>query len=115
MQVPRLLKRHGLTVDDIDLWEINEAFSVVSLYNMVRLSLSASLSLSVFFLSLSLSLCKYIYVTFCLGPICVSVSVVYVRVCFKCVRVCSSARERERELRVFFLMLNKQSRGVTAE
>jgi len=25
--VPRLLKRHGLTVDDIDLWELNEAFS----------------------------------------------------------------------------------------
>jgi hypothetical protein len=32
--VPRLLKRHGLTVSDIDLWEINEAFSVVSLYNI---------------------------------------------------------------------------------
>ena len=26
--VPRLLKRHGLTVDDIDLWELNEAFAV---------------------------------------------------------------------------------------
>jgi acetyl-CoA acetyltransferase family protein len=25
--VPRLLKRHGLTVDDIDLWELNEAFA----------------------------------------------------------------------------------------
>jgi len=29
--VPRLLARHGLTVDDIDLWELNEAFSVVPL------------------------------------------------------------------------------------
>ncbi|UPK06457.1 acetyl-CoA C-acyltransferase [Bradyrhizobium sp. 170] len=26
--VPRLLKRHGLKVDDIDLWELNEAFAV---------------------------------------------------------------------------------------
>ena len=26
--VPRLLKRHGLTIDDIDLWELNEAFAV---------------------------------------------------------------------------------------
>jgi acetyl-CoA acetyltransferase family protein len=25
--VPRLLRRHGLTVDDIDLWELNEAFA----------------------------------------------------------------------------------------
>ena len=25
--VPKLLKRHGLTVDDIDLWELNEAFA----------------------------------------------------------------------------------------
>jgi acetyl-CoA C-acetyltransferase len=25
--VPRLLKRHGLTIDDIDLWELNEAFA----------------------------------------------------------------------------------------
>jgi len=25
--VPRLLKRHGLTVEDIDLWELNEAFA----------------------------------------------------------------------------------------
>ena len=30
--VPRLLKRHGLTVDDIDLWELNEAFAVQALY-----------------------------------------------------------------------------------
>ena len=25
--VPRLLERHGLKVDDIDLWELNEAFA----------------------------------------------------------------------------------------
>ncbi|QFP76304.1 acetyl-CoA C-acyltransferase [Deinococcus sp. AJ005] len=30
--VPKLLKRHGLTVDDIDLWELNEAFAVQALY-----------------------------------------------------------------------------------
>jgi len=29
--VPRLLERHGLSVDDIDLWELNEAFAVVPL------------------------------------------------------------------------------------
>ena len=29
--VPRLLERHGLKVDDIDLWELNEAFAVVPL------------------------------------------------------------------------------------
>jgi acetyl-CoA C-acetyltransferase len=30
--IPRLLKRHGLTVDDIDLWELNEAFASQCLY-----------------------------------------------------------------------------------
>ena len=30
--VPRLLARHGLTVDDIDLWELNEAFASQVLY-----------------------------------------------------------------------------------
>lgn len=30
--VPRLLKRHGLSVDDIDIWELNEAFASQSLY-----------------------------------------------------------------------------------
>lgn len=30
--VPRLLERAGLTVDDIDLWELNEAFAVQALY-----------------------------------------------------------------------------------
>ena len=30
--VPRLLDRHGLKVDDIDLWELNEAFASQCLY-----------------------------------------------------------------------------------
>ena len=30
--VPKLLKRHGLSVSDIDLWELNEAFAVQVLY-----------------------------------------------------------------------------------
>ncbi len=30
--VPRLLERHGLSVDDIDLWELNEAFAVQVIY-----------------------------------------------------------------------------------
>jgi acetyl-CoA C-acetyltransferase len=30
--VPRLLKRHRLSVDDIDLWELNEAFAVQVIY-----------------------------------------------------------------------------------
>jgi acetyl-CoA C-acetyltransferase len=30
--IPKLLQRHGLTVDDIDLWELNEAFAVQALY-----------------------------------------------------------------------------------
>lgn len=30
--VPKLLARHGLTVDDIDLWELNEAFASQALY-----------------------------------------------------------------------------------
>ena len=32
LAVPKLLKRHGLSVDDIDLWELNEAFAVQTLY-----------------------------------------------------------------------------------
>ena len=31
--VPRLLERHGLKVDDIDLWELNEAFASQALYS----------------------------------------------------------------------------------
>ena len=30
--IPKLLKTHGLTVDDIDLWELNEAFASQCLY-----------------------------------------------------------------------------------
>ncbi len=30
--VPKLLERNGLTVDDIDLWELNEAFAVQVIY-----------------------------------------------------------------------------------
>jgi len=30
--VPKLLKEHGLTVDDIGLWELNEAFAVQVLH-----------------------------------------------------------------------------------
>jgi acetyl-CoA C-acetyltransferase len=30
--IPKLLKRHGLKVSDIDLWELNEAFAVQVLY-----------------------------------------------------------------------------------
>jgi acetyl-CoA C-acetyltransferase len=32
LAVPKLLARHGLTVDDIDLWELNEAFASQALY-----------------------------------------------------------------------------------
>ncbi|MBL8167802.1 MAG: acetyl-CoA C-acyltransferase [Acidobacteria bacterium] len=37
--VPKLLKRHGLTVNDIDLWELNEAFAVQVLYCRDRLGI----------------------------------------------------------------------------
>jgi len=37
--VPRLLERHGLSLDDIDLWELNEAFAVQVLYCRDRLGL----------------------------------------------------------------------------
>jgi acetyl-CoA C-acetyltransferase len=30
--VPKLLKQHGLRLDDIDLWELNEAFAVQVIY-----------------------------------------------------------------------------------
>jgi len=30
--IPKLLKANGLTVDDIDLWELNEAFASQCLY-----------------------------------------------------------------------------------
>ncbi|WP_027480863.1 acetyl-CoA C-acyltransferase [Deinococcus pimensis] len=37
--VPRLLERHGLTVGDIGLWELNEAFAVQVLYCRDRLGI----------------------------------------------------------------------------
>jgi acetyl-CoA C-acetyltransferase len=39
LAVPRLLARHGLSVSDIDLWELNEAFASQTLYCMDRLGL----------------------------------------------------------------------------
>jgi len=39
LAVPRLLSRHGLTVGDIDLWELNEAFASQTLYCMDKLGL----------------------------------------------------------------------------
>ncbi|WP_213938681.1 acetyl-CoA C-acyltransferase [Pseudomonas sp. dw_612] len=39
LAVPRLLARHGLHVDDIDLWELNEAFAVQALYCQERLGI----------------------------------------------------------------------------
>jgi acetyl-CoA acetyltransferase len=30
--IPKLLKRHGLGIDDIDLWELNEAFACQTVY-----------------------------------------------------------------------------------
>ncbi|MEK6322852.1 MAG: thiolase family protein [Acidobacteriota bacterium] len=37
--VPKLLKRHGLKVDDIDVWELNEAFAVQVVYCRDQLGL----------------------------------------------------------------------------
>ena len=37
--VPRLLKRHGLSIDDIGLWELNEAFAVQTVYCRDRLGI----------------------------------------------------------------------------
>ncbi len=37
--VPKLLKRHGLKIDDIDLWELNEAFAVQVIYCRDRLGI----------------------------------------------------------------------------
>jgi acetyl-CoA C-acetyltransferase len=37
--VPKLLKRHGLKVQDIGLWELNEAFAVQALYCRERLAI----------------------------------------------------------------------------
>jgi len=37
--VPKLLRRHGLKVEDIDLWELNEAFAVQVIYCRDRLGI----------------------------------------------------------------------------
>src|SRR6185312_4291988 len=37
--VPKLLRQHGLTVADIGLWELNEAFAVQALYCRDRLGI----------------------------------------------------------------------------
>ncbi len=37
--VPKLLRRHGLTIEDIGLWELNEAFAVQVLYCRDRLGI----------------------------------------------------------------------------
>ncbi|RMH49132.1 MAG: acetyl-CoA C-acyltransferase [Alphaproteobacteria bacterium] len=39
LAVPKLLKAHGLKVDDIDLWELNEAFAAQALYCRDRLGI----------------------------------------------------------------------------
>src|SRR5213079_3594268 len=40
--VPKLLKRHGLTVDDIGVWELNEAFAVQVVYCRDKLGIDPS-------------------------------------------------------------------------
>lgn len=39
LAVPRLLKRHGLSANDIDLWELNEAFACQVLYCMDKIGI----------------------------------------------------------------------------
>ena len=39
LAVPKLLQRHGLKVDDIGLWELNEAFAVQVLHCRDRLGI----------------------------------------------------------------------------
>ena len=43
LAVPRLLKRHGLEIDDIDLWELNEAFAVQTVYCRDQLGIANEL------------------------------------------------------------------------
>ncbi|MBL0730034.1 acetyl-CoA C-acyltransferase [Piscinibacter sp. HJYY11] len=38
--IPRLLERHGLKIDDIDLWELNEAFASQCLYSRDKLGIN---------------------------------------------------------------------------
>lgn len=39
--VPKLLRRHGLRVEDIDVWEMNEAFAVQVVYCRDHLGIDA--------------------------------------------------------------------------
>ena len=39
LAIPQLLKHHGLSMDDIDLWEINEAFASQLVYCRDRLGI----------------------------------------------------------------------------
>jgi acetyl-CoA C-acetyltransferase len=39
LAVPKLLNLHGLTMDDIDLWELNEAFACQAVYCRDRLGI----------------------------------------------------------------------------
>lgn len=41
--VPRLLERHGLKIDDIGLWELNEAFASQCLYSRDKLGIDPAL------------------------------------------------------------------------
>ena len=41
--VPKLLKQHGLTINDIGLWELNEAFAVQVLYCREKLGIDENL------------------------------------------------------------------------
>ncbi len=38
--IPRLLKRHDMKVDDVDLWELNEAFASQCLYSRDKLGIN---------------------------------------------------------------------------
>ena len=42
LALPKAISRSGLTVDQIDFWEINEAFSVVGIENSRRLAIEAN-------------------------------------------------------------------------
>ena len=44
--VPKLLKRHGLKIDDIGIWELNEAFASQVLYCRDRLGIPTTSSMS---------------------------------------------------------------------
>lgn len=51
--IPRLLDLHGLKVDDIDLWELNEAFASQALYCRDKLGIDPRSTTSTVAVSLS--------------------------------------------------------------